>query len=601
MKKSFATFGKTYTIFKPFLRHFTVAVLLLTIVEVLSLLYPYFFGKLINALQMNVAIRDALILVSVAFSVSLADILVRQLKDRYEIHFIDYSVQNSLTQRTLSKILSLSIGQHRGQNSGLTQSVINKGQSSLINIVNLALYEISTIFVRVVATITALMWFNRIAGAVVLTGIIIQIVWSHFMTNKFREPIETLQDMGHKNGKAHSEILRNTSLIQVNSQEARMENEYTKRLDDYGEKGKSTWLSYLWYALTRSLVTAFTQCAVLITGVVLVLHKEFLFGDFVILMFWTNKATGDLNAISRIHREWLDLSTSVRKYFAILDIPPAVTIVPNPIRPKQFEGTIEFENVSFTYPQIRYIEIDEKNEAANEATALSPALTAVSFKINAGEHVAFVGESGTGKSTIVNLLVRGYDPEGGRILVDGNDLRLLDLKEFREQIGLVEQSVSLFDNTLRYNVLFGLNGQSSNVTDEELERLAHVSCIDRFYHRLTNKWDTWIGENGVRLSGGERQRVGIARALVKDPRILVLDEATSSLDAVNEMLIKKAVQNASIGRTTIIIAHRLSTVRDVDRIFVMDKGQIIAEGKHEMLLESSERYRELVENQLFTG
>jgi ABC-type multidrug transport system fused ATPase/permease subunit len=164
---------------------------------------------------------------------------------------------------------------------------------------------------------------------------------------------------------------------------------------------------------------------------------------------------------------------------------------------------------------------------------------------------------------------------------------------------LVEQNVVLFDHTLKYNILFGMNGRGASITDADLEKVSHVSCIDRFNHRLTSGWETHIGENGVKLSGGERQRVGIARAIIKEPRILILDEATSSLDAVNESLIKEAVRSASVGRTTIIIAHRLSTVRDADKIFVMDKGSIVAEGRHEELVRSSPEYKELVTKQLF--
>jgi len=167
-------------------------------------------------------------------------------------------------------------------------------------------------------------------------------------------------------------------------------------------------------------------------------------------------------------------------------------------------------------------------------------------------------------------------------------------------VGMVEQNVTLFDNTIRYNILFGLNGKKEEVTDNELQEISKLSCMDQFYHRLEDGFDTIIGERGIKLSGGECQRVGIARALIKHPQFMIFDEATSQLDSANEELIHKAIDKASQGRTTIIIAHRLSTVKNADKIFVMDNGRIVGEGSHNELMSSCETYKNLVTRQLVT-
>ena len=179
------------------------------------------------------------------------------------------------------------------------------------------------------------------------------------------------------------------------------------------------------------------------------------------------------------------------------------------------------------------------------------------------------------------------------MLVDGYDLPLLDLTRWREAIGYVEQDVRLFDRSIRFNI-----GMGRKISDDELEALAKIAQLDDLRGRLTDGWDTIVGENGIRLSGGERQRVGIARALARHPKVLILDEATSSLDMVNESKIRKAVEGASAGRTTVVVAHRLATVVSADIIFVVDKGQIVAQGTHEELLGTCSLYQELVVHQL---
>jgi ABC-type multidrug transport system fused ATPase/permease subunit len=218
----------------------------------------------------------------------------------------------------------------------------------------------------------------------------------------------------------------------------------------------------------------------------------------------------------------------------------------------------------------------------------------MSITIPAGKKVAFVGHSGSGKSTIIKLLLRMYDWNTGDIKIGGVSLKDMSAKSLREHVGYVEQHVDLFDASIKDNILLGVK-KETGISASDLESVAHKSRIDQFYHRLgADKFDTQIGERGVKLSGGERQRVGIARALIKNPEVLIFDEATSALDTENEKYIKEAIDEASIGRTSIVVAHRLSTIQDADIIFVMDKGHMVGSGTHESLQETCKEYQALI-------
>ena len=234
--------------------------------------------------------------------------------------------------------------------------------------------------------------------------------------------------------------------------------------------------------------------------------------------------------------------------------------------------------------EIRYDHVSHRYRQDGE-----PVLQDIDLTIRRGEVVAIVGPSGAGKTTFIDLLPRYYDPFEGALLIDGHDLRSVRLKDLRRLIGLVSQDVVLFNDTIRANIAFG----APEATDSEIEKAARLAFAHDFIVELPDGYDTMLGERGLNLSGGQRQRVAIARAILKNPPVLILDEATSALDAVSESLVQKALERLMHDRTTIVVAHRLSTIRNADRILVMEHGRIISQGSHEELLEKSDIYKEL--------
>ena len=245
-------------------------------------------------------------------------------------------------------------------------------------------------------------------------------------------------------------------------------------------------------------------------------------------------------------------------------------------------GDIEFKNISFKYKS--NTEVENKNNVLNN----------VNLKIKNGKMTSLVGHSGAGKSTILNLIPRFYDPNSGEIFIDGQSINKVKLSSLRDNISLVSQDTTLFDDTIRNNILYA----NIEATEEEIQEAAKLSFASEFIDKLPNKFNTVIGENGVRLSGGEKQRLSIARAMLKKSQIILLDEATSSLDAETENKIQEAINYLTKNRTTIVIAHRLSTILNSDKIYVIDNGSVIGEGKHEDLLINSKIYKNFYEKQI---
>jgi len=270
--------------------------------------------------------------------------------------------------------------------------------------------------------------------------------------------------------------------------------------------------------------------------------------------------------------------TAAKRIYEIIDQKNEIYHDENAPSLKLKNATIEFKNISFTYPDGTH------------------ALKNLSAKIEGGTKVGLVGVSGSGKTTFLNLIPRFFQLRDGSILVDGQNINDINLNSLRKEISLVSQDVILFDDTVRSNILYG----NALATDDEIKRACKFAAAEDFVERLPNKYETIIGENGVKLSGGQKQRLSIARAILKNSSIILLDEATSSLDSESEAVIQNAIENLTKNKTTIIIAHRLSTVMKCDKILVFENGKIVEEGKHEFLVNNSKIYKKLYEKQIIS-
>lgn len=347
------------------------------------------------------------------------------------------------------------------------------------------------------------------------------------------------------------------------------ENDHWFALSAQAAKMQAVNLPLLFFIANLSTV------AIILYGGYQVILGQITIGEIVAFIAYIGQLIEPVRRLGMIIPAVAIAGSSAERIFDILDTVSEVKDAPDAHAISEIKGDVAFEHVSFSY-------------------GAKKVLTDINFEVEAGETIALLGSTGSGKSTIISLLPRFYDPTDGRILVDGVDIRAVTLKSLRSQIGIVMQDATLFAGSIRENIAFGVE----SAPEEAIIEASKAAQAHEFIVRSPDGYDTHIGERGVTLSGGQRQRLAIARALLLDPKILILDDATASVDAETEHLIQLAFRNLIKGRTTFVIAHRLSTVRNANKIIVMEKGRINAVGTHEDLLNSSRLYSDIYNRQL---
>lgn len=326
---------------------------------------------------------------------------------------------------------------------------------------------------------------------------------------------------------------------------------------------------------TVEFLAALAVTAIVWFGGYEVINGELTAGGLVAFLTYAVNLANPVKRISRVYGNLQRAMAAVDRVFQVLDLDEVLIDEPKAGKMPKIKGKVEIKDVSFAY---------EKGKNA---------ISHLSLTVNPGEMVAFVGPSGAGKSTIANLIPRFYDVDKGQILIDGIDIKSVQMKSLREQIGIVPQETLLFSTTVRENIRYG----RLTATDKEVEKAAKMANASEFIERLPKGYDTKIGERGLSLSGGQRQRIAIARAILKNPLILILDEATSALDTESERVVQQALDKLMVGRTSFVIAHRLSTIFKADMIFVIDKGEIKEAGTHTELLAKRGLYYNLYQIQ----
>ena len=475
----------------------------------------------------------------------------------------------SISLQVFRHLHDLSLRFHLERQTGGMTRDIERGTRAVQSLISYSLYSIVPTLIEVTLVLSLLAYkFDAWFAWITLAALALYITFTFTVTEwrtKFRKQLNELDSVAHS--KAIDSLLNYETVKYFNNEdfEARRYDESLEKLRRVQLKSQST-LSLL--NTGQQLIIASALVLMLWRATAGVVAGTMTLGDLVMVNAFMIQLYIPLNFLGVIYREIKQSLTDLDKMFSLLEREREVADLPGSTELLVQGATVRFENVSFAYDKAR------------------PILHQLSFEIPAGKKVAVVGPSGAGKSTLARLLFRFYDIDGGRITIDGQDIRQVTQTSLRRSIGIVPQDTVLFNDTVAYNIAYGRPGASQ----DEIEAAARSAHIHAFISATPKGYATMVGERGLKLSGGEKQRVAIARTLLKNPPLLIFDEATSALDSSNERAIQAELEAAAHNKTVLVVAHRLSTVVDAHEILVLEAGQIVERGNHEQLLAMQGEY-----------
>ena len=400
---------------------------------------------------------------------------------------------------------------------------------------------------------------------------IMMVVLNYFnirMRATFRE---SRKQVGELNAQVEDSLL-GVRVVKSFSREKLEEEKFEKGNVGFLEVKKKSYFYMAGYQSTSRLFDGLMYIMIIVVGTLFLINGHISVSDYVLYLLYVSTLLSSIKVIINFAEQFQRGMTGIERFSEIMEIEPEIEDAPDAEELKVEQGSIDFDSVSFGYDQ------DGKK-----------VIDGISVNIKAGTTVAIVGPSGAGKTTICNLIPRFYEINSGKITIDGKDIQKVTMRSLRENIGIVQQDVYLFSGTVMENIRYGL----PNATEEQVREAARLAGADEFIESLPEGYDTYVGERGVKLSGGQKQRISIARVFLKNPPILILDEATSALDNESEYLVQQSLERLAKNRTTIIIAHRLTTIKNADRILVLTEKGIEEDGTHEDLLDKGGIYQSL--------
>ncbi|WP_395140759.1 ABCB family ABC transporter ATP-binding protein/permease [Schlegelella aquatica] len=551
----------------------TIALAFLVGAKLANVGVPLLLKRLVDALSLAPGDPRAFVVVPVGLLVAygalrLATSLFTELRELVFAKATEGAAR-SISLEVFRHLHALSLRFHLERQTGGMTRDIERGTRAVHSLISYSLYSILPTIIEVALVLALLgtrfdLWFVWITVAALVAYIAFTVSVTEWRT-QFRRQMNELDSKAHT--RAIDSLLNYETVKYFNNEdfEARRYDESLERLRRAALKSQST-LSLL--NAGQQLIIAVALIAMLWRATEGVVAGTMTLGDLVMINAFMIQLYIPLNFLGVVYREIKQSLTDLDRMFGLLDREREVADAPDAAELVVREGVVRFEDVHFGYDPAR------------------PILKGVSFEIPAGRTVAVVGPSGAGKSTLARLLFRFYDVQGGRITIDGQDLKRVTQASLRRQIGIVPQDTVLFNDTIEYNIAYGRPG----ATREEVEAAARAAHIHDFIASTPQGYDTMVGERGLKLSGGEKQRVAIARTLLKNPPILIFDEATSALDSANERAIQAELASAARNKTALVIAHRLSTVVDAYEILVLEDGRIVERGRHHDLLARGGRY-----------
>jgi len=560
------------------------AVLFLVLSKVILIFVPYFFKFATNALDSEAQASRWLpaVLVSpfmLVLAYNAARILqagLNQLRDALFAAVGQYAVRK-LAYRTFVHMHQLSLRFHLERRTGGLSRIIERGTKGIEAIVRFTILNTAPTALECAMT-AFVVWFSYgwLYFAIVIATVGLY-TWFTIIASNWRIAIR--RDMNDSDTEANTraiDSLLNFETVKYFGNEAMEARRFDASMARYEKAAIKTWISLGWLNFGQAFIFGVGMLVLMLVSACEVMHGRQTLGDFVFVNALLVQLSIPLNFIGSIYREVRQGLTDIEQMFDLLDVPQEICDRPGTPDLEISGASIRFDNVRFAYDPER------------------PILKGISFEVPEGKKVAIVGPSGAGKSTISRLLFRFYEVQSGRIMIDGQDVRDVTQESLRRAIGMVPQDTVLFNDTIAYNIRYG----RPDASEAEVHHAAGLARISSFIESLPDGYNAMVGERGLKLSGGEKQRIAIARTILKSPPLLILDEATSALDTATEQDIQQALDMVSCDRTTLIIAHRLSTVISADEILVLKGGRFIERGTHRELLAKKGLYASMWERQL---
>jgi len=555
----------------PYRTKFLVGMIFLFFSSITILAFPALFGAMIDAAQSKQAYTwlpaEISTLGFIAFAILLVQAIVSFFRIRLFVEVSEKSIAD-IRRDTYFNLITLPMNFFSNRWVGELNSRLSTDLTQIQNTMTTTLAEIIRQIITMVGGVAFLIFVSPKLTLLNLAILPLMIVSAVFFGRFIRKLSRDTQDKLAESNTIVQETLQGISNVKAFVNEAFEANRYHKSLIEvvriaiHGANYRGAFVSFIIFCIFGAII------GVIWYGSILVLNGEMTVGDLTTYILYSMFVAGSMGSFPDLYANIQKAVGASERVIEIMEEKPELISI-KPIHKKdrkEIAGHVRFENIDFSYP------------SRKESNVLKD----VSFSVKAGEKLAIVGPSGSGKSTIASLILQFYNPDHGQILFDEKPSRNYSLTDIRSQIAIVPQDVLLFGGTIRENIAYGGLGSS----EEEIVQAARRANAHEFISRFPEGYDTLVGERGIKLSGGQRQRIAIARALLKDPAILILDEATSSLDSESERLVQEALEELLKNRTSIIIAHRLSTIRQVDKIIVVNEGRVVESGTHQDLLQS---------------